>query len=216
MIDYTYIETVLGRFEGKGINRGYIPCERGTWYPGGADKGAVLGQSGVTIGTGVDLGQQTERGFIGLSAELLDKLRPYLGLKKQAAKEALIKCPLILSLEEVRQIDELIHKRYIDETAVMFGKPVFEMTPKQVQAVAVSLHYQFGVPRRKESPALEKAWEGMRRGAYLEAAGYLENEHLWSQSHRAYLRRRRIEAVLLREAAECSKRPSMSPQKGPW
>jgi hypothetical protein len=203
MIDYTYIETVLGRFEGKAISRGYIPCEQGTWYPGGADKGAALGQSGVTVATGVDLGQQSERGFAGLAEGLLVKLRPYFGLKREAAKEALIKCPLVLSAGEVEQIDQVIHKQYIDETAVMFGKSVFETAPKQVQAVAVSLHYQFGLPKRKESPALEKAWEGMRRGAYLEAAGYLCDTHLWSKSHQAYLARRRIEGALLREAATC-------------
>jgi hypothetical protein len=203
MIDYTYIEMVLGRFEGKAISRGYIPCEKGTWYPGGADKGAALGQSGVTIATGVDLGQQTERGFVGLPAELCGKLRPYFGLKREAAQEALIKCPLVLSTCEVEQIDLLIHKRYINETAVMFGKSVFETSPKQVQAVAVSLHYQFGLPKRKESPALEKAWEGMRSGAYQEAAQYLCDTQLWSKSHQAYLARRRIEAAILREAVTC-------------
>jgi hypothetical protein len=122
-------------------------------------------------------------------------------LKKGAAKEVLLQHPLHLSVEEVEQIDDLIHKRYIDETALMFGRAVFEVASKQVQAVAVSLHYQFGIPRRKESSALEKTWEAMRRGAYQEAAGYLRNPNLWSQSHRVYLVRRRMEAVLLEEAA---------------
>jgi hypothetical protein len=207
MIAYPYIETVLGRFEGKGISRGYIPCEKGTWYPGGADKGAVLGQSGVTIATVVDLGQQTERGFVGLAADLLAKLRPYLSLKREATKEALTHRPLNLSAAEIKQIDALIHKRYIDETSVMFGRSIFETAPKQVQAVAVSLHYQFGTPARKDSPALAGAWEGMRHGEYQEAAGYLCDSSLWSQSHRVYLARRRIEAALLWEAVTCSKSP---------
>jgi hypothetical protein len=198
MIDYRYIERVLGRFEGKAITRGYIPCQRGTWYPGGADKGEILGQSGVTIATGIDLGQQTERGFTGLPAALLDKLRPYVGLKKQEAKTALIKSPLLLSVEEAEQIDELIHKRYIDETAALFGF-TFEGAPKQAQAVAVSLHYQFGFPARKESPALGKAWEAMRRGAYREAAAALRTVELWSPAHRVYMIRRQAEAALLDE-----------------
>jgi hypothetical protein len=112
---------ILGRFEGKVVRRGYIPCRNGTWYPGGADKGEILGQSGVSIATGVDLGQQTERGFSGLPVELLNKLRPYFGLKRDAAKEALIRRPLELSVGEVEQIDRLIHKRYIDETVALFG-----------------------------------------------------------------------------------------------
>jgi hypothetical protein len=129
------------------------------------------------------------------------KLRPYFGVKRGAAKEALLQHPLHLSVEEVKQIDDLINKRYINETALMFGKAVFEVAPKQVQAVAVSLHYQFGIPRRKESPGLERTWEAMRRGDYQEAAGYLRNPDVWSQSHRAYLVRRRTEAVLLEEGA---------------
>jgi hypothetical protein len=200
MIDYKYVTGILARFEGKAIGRGYIPCQQGTWYPGGVDKGEILGQSGVTIATGVDLGQQAEKGFAGLPAALLAKLRPYIGLKRGQAKAALIHKPLELSSEEVRQIDDLIHSRYIDETAAMFGKTLFEGAPKQVQAVAVSLHYQFGTPARKDSPALERTWEAMRYGLYREAAGHLCNHELWSKSHQAYMARRKMEAQLLESA----------------
>ncbi|MDR2150552.1 MAG: pesticin C-terminus-like muramidase [Spirochaetaceae bacterium] len=200
MIDYGYITGILAQFEGRAIGRGYIPCRHGTWYPEGADKGDIRGQSGVTIATGVDLGQQSEKGFAELPSALLDKLRPYLGLKRGEAKTALIHRPLELSSEEVKQIDDLIHKRYIDETAVMFGRTIFEGAPKQVQAVAVSLHYQFGTPARKDSPALEKAWEALRYGLYRDAAGYLRNHELWSKSHRAYRSRRDREAALLEDA----------------
>ena len=197
MIDIPYISTILGKFEGKAITKGYIPCEKGTWYPDGPDKGAILGQSGVSIATGVDLGQQTEKGFAGLPAALLAKLRPYFGLKKQDARTALIKTPLVLSAEEVKQINGLIHRRYIGETAVMFGREAFEAAPKQIQAVAVSLHYQFGTPARKDSPALAAAWAAMRRGDYREAAQVLRSPEGWSVSHRQYLARRRAEAALL-------------------
>ena len=54
MIDYGYIMGILGRFEGASITRGSIPCRQGTWYPDSPDKGEILGQSGVTIATGVD------------------------------------------------------------------------------------------------------------------------------------------------------------------
>jgi hypothetical protein len=70
-----------------------------------------------------------------------------------------------------------------------------------VQAVAVSLHYQFGTPRRRDSPALAAAWAAMRRGEYGEAAGHLRGPSGWSASHRRYLGRRRAEAALLDEAA---------------
>jgi len=142
---------------------GIFLVEMGTWYPHGPDKGEILGQSGVSIATGVDLGQQNEASFKGLSETLIAKLRPYLGLKKEDARKALLENPLSLSLEEVKQIDALIKKRYIDNTANRFGKETFESSPKQVQAVAVSLCYQFGSPKHASSPALENAWNAMRR-----------------------------------------------------
>ena len=45
-IDHAYIRATLERFEGKGIASAYVP----------AKNGVPLGVSGVTVGTGVDLG----------------------------------------------------------------------------------------------------------------------------------------------------------------
>jgi hypothetical protein len=190
MIHKDYIIEVLARFEGKAITKGYVPCKNGV----------PLGASGVTIGTGFDLGQQN-RGSIkalGLSEELQEKLAPYLGLKKEAALEILARKPLLLSQAEIKDMDEAVHEKYITETADMFG-PVFEEAPKQVQAAAVSLHYQFGTPRRAASPGLGLAWDAMWAGRYGEAAAYLTNPKGWSSSHQQYLPRRRQEAALLRE-----------------
>lgn len=179
---------------------GTYPASGGRGIRAGLTRGEILGQSGVTIATGVDLGQQTERGFAGLPETLTAKLRPYFGLKREAARTALMRQPLELREAEAGEIDALIHKRYIGETAALFGF-AFEGIPKQAQAVAVSLHYQFGTPARKESPALAGAWEALRNGEYGTAAGLLENPDLWSPAHRAYLSRRQAEAALLREAA---------------
>jgi GH24 family phage-related lysozyme (muramidase) len=201
MINYEFINKILGNFEGKALRTGYIPCEKGTWYPTGPDKGEVLGVSGVSIATGVDLGQQTEKSLIssGISIDLLSKLRSYLGKQKNDAKKALLAEPLTLTEEEVKELDECIHKKYIVETNDLFGKE-FGNTPKEVQAVAVSLHYQFGTPFRNVSPALNGSWKLMQEGKYKEAANLLENPAGWSNSHLAYLNRRKQEAALLRKA----------------
>ena len=76
-IDHNYIRAILERFEGKGIARGYVPMKNGE----------VLGVSGVTIATGVDLGQQTGAGLLdmGVPHAVVKKLLPYIGLKKAAA-----------------------------------------------------------------------------------------------------------------------------------
>jgi hypothetical protein len=202
MIDYDFINSVLARFEGRAYTRGYIPCWGGTYY-GGAEplKGEPLGASGVTIATGVDLGQQTRKGLsdMGISLCTLAYLIPYLGLRRQAAVERLKKEPLTIAPEQVTEIDHAVHARYINETADMFGRERFEVAPKQVQAVAVSLHYQFGEPRRDASPSLGLAWNAMRHGDYKTAAEHLTAIQGWSIAHQQYLPRRRQEAALLAE-----------------
>jgi len=203
MINYDFINSILGKFEGKGYARAYIPCYHGTWF-GGADpdKGAPLGMSGVTIATGVDLGQQSKAGLasMGISAATISMLEPYIGLQKEQAKVKLTQSPLTITAEQVQEIDNAVHKAYISNTAMRFGRERFEAAPKEVQAVAVSLCYQFGAPKREESPSLALAWEMMRQGKYKEAAEFLTNQSGWSASHRVFMTRRTQEAELLLKA----------------
>ncbi|MDR2186383.1 MAG: pesticin C-terminus-like muramidase [Treponema sp.] len=201
MIHSEYIGSVLARFEGRAVCRGYVPCAGGTWYPGGPGKGEPLGASGVTVATGVDLGQQTAGGLAGLPADLVKKLLPYLGLKRREAVEKLRLEPLVISAGEAAAIDRVMHDRYTGETAVLFGREAFDRAPPQAQAVAVSLHYQFGTPFREASPALGYAWKALRGGCYRAAAKFLRGPDGWSADHRQYLPRRRAEAALLDEIA---------------
>jgi hypothetical protein len=194
MIHTDYIVEILGRFEGKAIAKGYVPCK----------DGIPLGASGVTIGTGFDLGQQDDKVLdcLILPETLTKKLRPYIGIKKADAVLYLTAHPLVLSDEEVSLLDKAVHVKYITETEVLFGIDRFEYAPKQVQAVAVSLHYQFGTPQRTASPGLGFAWEAMQKRRYSEAAEYLTNPAGWSVDNRQYMGRRKQEADLLREAVK--------------
>ena len=58
--------------------------------------------SGVTIATGVDLGQQNESGLrrLRVSEAIINKLKPYLGLRGSSAKAKLATDPLVLSYQE--------------------------------------------------------------------------------------------------------------------
>jgi hypothetical protein len=182
---------VLGRFEGKAVLNGYVPKDR---------YGVPLGASGVTIGTGFDLGQQDDFSLnaLRLPGELAAKLRPYTGMKRLDAVNYLAAHPLALSAGEVAALDKAVHDKYIAETARLFG-PGFEDAPKQAQAVAVSLHYQFGNPQRIASPALGMAWDALWTGLYRKAAEYLASPQGWSAEHRRYMNRRKQEAALLEE-----------------
>jgi len=192
MINYDFINEVLAKFEGKAIPRGYVPCK----------DGVPLGASGVTIATGVDLGQQTMDGLrsMGVSESTLKVLSPYIGLQKQSAVLKLKAAPLTITPEQVKEIDDAVHKAYIADTAQRFGRERFESVPKEAQAVAVSLCYQFGIPNRPASPSLRLAWDAIRAGSYKQAALHLTNQNGWSAKnpdHRQYLPRRRQEAALL-------------------
>ena len=58
---------------------GYVPKDR---------EGNILGQSGVTIASGFDLGQRNINDLKGLPEELIAKLSDYVGLKGEAADNA--------------------------------------------------------------------------------------------------------------------------------
>ena len=68
-------------------------------------------QSGVTIGTGVDLGQQEPIAYkkrlkdFEVSQELIDKLEPYMHLKRAEAAEYLLAHPLTLTKKEANLLD---------------------------------------------------------------------------------------------------------------
>jgi hypothetical protein len=204
MIHTDYIISVLARFEGKAVRRGYVPCKGGNYTGAGGFSGKEpLGASGVTVGTGFDLGQQTAAQVqaLGLSRPLYKKLLPYTGKKTQSALAALAENPLELTAGETAELDKAVHNRYIGETAALFGRTIFERASPQAQAVAVSLHYQFGTPARAASPNLALAWKSLVTGCYAAAAKFLRDPQGWSESHRLYLSRRRLEASLLDEIA---------------
>ena len=116
MIDHNFIRKQLERFEGKGIAKGYVPSRNGQ----------VIGVSGVTIATGLDLGQQSAASLaaMGIPAPICTKFALYLGLKKEAAVQALAAKLLVLTPEEVAQVDACVHAFYTANTAARFDKNV--------------------------------------------------------------------------------------------
>ena len=134
-IDYDFI----GGLEGKGKTTGYVPL--------GAD-GKALDKSGVTISTGVDLGQWDEASLrkAGVPAELTKKLRPYFGLKGDKAVAAASK--LKITDEESKTLYKAVRKEMLgrlkkswtkSNTSVAWDK----LTNKQ-KTVLASVHFQYG------------------------------------------------------------------------
>lgn len=93
-VDWNFVE---GR-EGARRLDGYMPTENGK------PDGKVVGNSGVTIASGFDLGQHSPADLkaMGLYQGLIDRLTPYMkpGLRKETAQKFLERNPLAISDEE--------------------------------------------------------------------------------------------------------------------
>ena len=213
MIDEERMFKWLTKVEGNMVCRGYIPCwisgtgrKKSKNYRG--DNGApstveAMGASGVTIGVGVDLGWQSESQLRhwGVSDALLEKIKPYLGKKKNAAIVALNLKPLSLTEAETRELCNAEHHGYLHDEVIRvwdysYGrKGKFETLPWQAQTVIFSCIYQCGwAGFRKRGPATLRALE----------------DHDWARAVRnlrsgpkgwngEYHERRRIEGDLLAE-----------------
>jgi len=138
-VDFDFI----GKSEGKGIMEGYVPT----------NNGEVLDSSGVTIGTGVDLGQKNIEYFEGFEHEdILNKIKPYFGMKGQEALTYEEETPLNLLSQEVGYLDEftknkemsLIEKSFKDLT----GKEFANMPP-ELQTIISDLQFQYGTDYNK-------------------------------------------------------------------
>lgn len=183
-VEDAYIRSVLERFEGKGRTRGYIP-RRGS---------VIIGRSGVTIGTGVDLGQQTREGLLdmGVPEDIVAKFSPYLGKQRTSAAQALSAHPLELTSGEVAILDAAVAASYINATEQRFNARTahkFADRPKEIQAVAVSLEYQLG------PSGAARYVEPLATGNYGEAVRRLRGAQ-------SYASRRNAEASLVERSGQ--------------
>lgn len=105
--------------------------------------------SGVTIADGYDLGQHNSADFksLKLGADLEEKLKPYLLLKGQAARDKITELPLELSDDEINLINEKVFVKYSKELAARYDKipgVKFSEFPAWAQTVIYSVYLQFG------------------------------------------------------------------------
>jgi len=134
------------------INFNFIKGNEGrkttAYVPTNKQDGSVIGQSGVTIATGFDLGQQDISSISQLSKPLQEKLIPYLGVKKDAAVKKLNETGgLKLSDEEVNQIDMMAKEQYSSRVKQSYNKLTgknFDELPSNLQTVIADVQFQYG------------------------------------------------------------------------
>ena len=180
MIDFTFIS----KLEGGRHTRGYVPNPE-------------TSRSGVTIGTGVDLGQMGDQDLdqLDLPDDLKEKLRPYLGKIKYEAVDFLNQNPLVVAAEEAEMLDTEVKTRFIRGLVRQFDEVAdvsFEELPDGVQTVIASVAFQYG-NLYKRTPNF---WRQITTGDWQGAYGNLQD------FGDAYGTRRKKEAELLKRSLE--------------
>jgi hypothetical protein len=148
-IDFNIDEDFIFGVEGS-TPYGIVPKTEG----GTADK------SGVTIGKGIDLGGKTPEGLrrSGVPEALIDKLRPYLGLKGPEARSRIRELAgpqtrnLVLNKTELGILDNAVKKsllqemeEFYDKRAVQQGSSLrFKDLPRALQTAVYSVGYNIG------------------------------------------------------------------------
>lgn len=126
----------LRQFEGAHRLLGYVPASPG-------------GRSGVTISTGVDLGfrDPSDLARYGLAADLVERLRPYCGVRGIAARAMLDRRPLRINALESHAIERAVMAerfaamlRELDRSLVRDPR----LYRPAVLTVVFSVAYQYG------------------------------------------------------------------------
>lgn len=120
--------------------QGYVPCDK---------KGDVIGESGCTIASGFDVGQQSVSSMVAyhFTPDLLKQLLPYVEKKSAVAKDFLAKYPLTLSDEEVEEINDKVHKKCQDDLCRLYNAnstAKFEDLDSKKATAIMSVFYQYG------------------------------------------------------------------------
>jgi hypothetical protein len=131
----------ISQLEGGRRLMGYVPCPES-------------GQRGVTVATGVDLGSCSPSSIDAMLIPdgLKAKLKPYAGLKGEAAAAALDAQPLGLTSGEAEALEEAVKKPIVQQVVASYDAAVqdkeslapFKTLPEAAQTVIASVALKHG------------------------------------------------------------------------
>lgn len=151
--------------------------------------------SGVTVASGVDLGQWSKKDLedAGVSPKTILKVSKYLGAKDATARKLLKEKPLTLKQEEADELDNAIKEdiygtveKKLSDKGVTLAK-----LPEEAQAVVKSLAWNFG---KNIDDALPTIWKAITQKDWAKVQDLLVNTK-WKQPE--LVERRKREAELL-------------------
>lgn len=185
---------VITQHEGGNLSSGY--------WPGG--------NSGVTIGIGIDLGQQSGTGLaaMGVPDRIIEQLSPYLGLHGPAAQNYLQSHPLSLNSSDLTRLNACVTTAYFDNVGAQFnhanhsGFGNFSALPWQAQTVIADLAYNLG----NLPTAAPHFWSQVTNGQWAAAAANLNN--FTNPSNTALYQRARADGGILEQAIHSGALPN--------
>jgi len=152
-IDYPFIMGLEGYSK-----TGYVPEK----------DGKPLGESGVTIASGFDLGKRSIRSLEGLPEDLVMKLAPYLGVRGEAAQN--IASSLKITSEEADMLNEVAKNQTVGMLTNLWKNKTgtdFQDLSSDKQTVLASVAFQYGDLPRKTPKFWKYAtsgdWDSVKR-----------------------------------------------------
>lgn len=154
MIDFGFI----AKLEGFSLE-GYVPEP---------DGGAI--ESGVTIASGFDLGQRSDKDLEALPFLLHIKLQPYAGITGKDAQQLIEKAPLSLSYDECVLINQHVHRQSVEFLLADWRRSKtptpFTALADECQTVIASVAFQYGhlpsrTPNFWRQVTIGKWWEAL-------------------------------------------------------
>ncbi|AZG62758.1 pesticin C-terminus-like muramidase [Klebsiella pneumoniae] len=172
------------------------------YVPKGSD-GNPDGNSGVTVGSGVDLGNRTSSSMIndGIDRTFAESLNAYFGLKGQDAQNQLNSNPLNLTYSQATDLSNFYINKFSTTVASSFNNATsskFSSLPLNTRTAIVSVAYQYGTNLASATPNF---WSQVTNGQWQEAINNLNN------FGDAYPTRRRSEAALIQSDLDAGKLP---------
>ncbi len=194
-IDWTFIRAEEG-FE----TTGYVPRVGRSTVPDA--------NSGVTIGTGFDLGMRdaAELRRMGIPQAMITRLTPYLGLQGANAQAALNRNALVLTEREANTLDAIMRGRKAESVATTYNNRStvdFQDLASGYQTVIASVHFQHG--------SITATPNFMRQVTSQDWTGAIRNLRNWG----SFQPRRDREAALMQRTLDASRprQPQPQPQR---
>ncbi|WP_196229097.1 pesticin C-terminus-like muramidase [Dickeya zeae] len=165
---------------------GYVPLNK---------DGTPVENSGVTIGMGIDLGQREAKDLIrdGVPSSIVEKLKPYMKLKKTSALQKIREMPLRLTSNEINILSNIYIQKSLKSLETEFdneSKGVkFSQLPANTRTMILDLAHQYGNLKLKTP----KTWGFIINQQWDELVRELNN------FHDKYPTRREREAKLIKD-----------------